>query len=135
MALLQTYTNESEIELARNRAVSAVAVQIKSAETYTADLTRRQQEIEKQKAALAGKPMPPALENELSSLNDELGRQGRLLAQKKDELANINARYDVDKRRWQEIKADQARAAAAGIEPPAKQTTKSAANPPATVTK
>jgi Domain of unknown function (DUF4124) len=135
MALLQTYTNESEIELARNRAVSAVAVQIKSAETYTADLTRRQQEIEKQKAALAGKPMTPALETELSSLNDELGRQGRLLAQKKDELANINARYDVDKRRWQEIKADQARAAAAAIEPPAKQTTKSAANPPATVTK
>jgi hypothetical protein len=134
-ALLQTYTNESEIELARNRAVSAVAVQIKSAETYTADLTRRQQEIEKQKAALAGKPMPAALENELSGLNDELGRQGRLLAQKKDELATINARYDVDKRRWQEIKADQARAAAVGIDSPAKQTAKSAANPPTTVTK
>ena len=135
MALLQTYTNEGEIELARNRAISAVAVQIKAAETYSTDLTRRQQEIEKQKAALAGKPMPPALENELSGLNDELGRQGRLLAQKKDELATINARYDVDKRRWQEIKADQARAAATGIEPPAKQTAKSVANPPATVTK
>ena len=120
-ALLQSYTSENEIELARSRAVTAVTGQIKSAETYTADLTRRQQELEKQKTALAGKPMPAAQENELTGLNDEIGRQGRLLAQKKDELATINARYDLDKRRWQEIKADQARAAAVAAEPPAKE--------------
>ena len=35
-------------------------------------------------------------------------------------MSTISARYDVDKRRWQEIKADQARAAAAGLEPPTK---------------
>jgi len=125
LALLQSYTSEDEIEFARGRAISAVSIQIKSAESYTTDLTRRQQELEKQKAALAGKPMPAALENELTSLNDELGRQGKLLALKKDELATISARYDVDKRRWQEIKADQSRAAAVGLEP----ATKAASNP------
>jgi Domain of unknown function (DUF4124) len=117
MALLQSYTSEDEIEFARSRAISAVANQVKSAEAYTGDMTRRQQELEKQKLALAGKPVPSALEIELTSLNDEIGRQGRLLAQKKDELATISARYDIDKRRWQEIKADQTRAAAAGLEP------------------
>jgi hypothetical protein len=135
MALLQSYTSENEIELARSRAVSAVASQIKSAETYASDLTRRQQELEKQKTALAGKPMPAALENELTGLNDEIGRQGRLLAQKKDELATINARYDVDKRRWQEIKADQNRAAAVGLEPATKQTAKPASIPAPTAAK
>lgn len=129
MALLQSYTSEDEIEFARSRAISAVTIQIKSAESYTTDLTRRQQELEKQKAALAGKPMTAALENELTSINDELGRQSRLLAMKKDELATISARYDVDKRRWQEIRADQARAAAVGLE--TKPTTKVGANPPA----
>jgi Domain of unknown function (DUF4124) len=129
MALLQSYTSEDEIEFARSRAISAVAIQIKSAESYTTDLSRRQQELEKQKTGLAGKPMPAALENELTSLNEELGRQNRLLAMKKDELATISARYDLDKRRWQEIKSDQSRAAAVGLEPATKQATKAASNP------
>jgi len=129
-ALLQSYTSEDEIEFARNRAISAVTNQIKSADDYTAGLARRQQELEKQKAALGGKPMSAALETELTSLNNELGRQNRLVALKKDELATISARYDIDKRRWQEIKADQSRAAAVGLEPATKQATKVGSNPP-----
>lgn len=128
MALLQSYTSEDEIEFARARAVSAVTAQIKAADAYSADMTRRQQEIEKQKTALAGKPVPPALENELVSLTNELDRQTRLIAQKKDELASINARYDVDKKRWQDIRNDQNRATAAGLEPPIKPTAKAASN-------
>ena len=129
-ALLQSYTSEDEIEFARGRAISAVTIQIKSAEDYTAGLARRQQELEKQKAELAGKPMSAALENELTSLNNELGRQRGLMALRKNELATISARYDVDKRRWQEIKADQSRAAAVGLEPATKQATKVGSNPP-----
>lgn len=131
MALLQSYTSEDEIEIARSRANSAVSIQIKSAEGYTAGLMRRQQELEKQRVALAGKPMPSALETELTSLTDEIGRQSKLLALKRDELATINARYDVDKRRWQEIKADQSRAAAAGLESAPKQGMKVGSNPTA----
>ncbi len=136
MALLQSYTSGDEIDFARNRAISAVSNQIKSAEAYTAEMTRRQQELEKKKAALGDKPVPAALESELKGLNDEIGRQGRLLAQKKDELATINARYDVDKRRWQEIKADQARSSAAGLDPVApKPATKVGSTAPPTAAK
>jgi len=130
-ALLQSYTNEDEIEIARSRANSAVSVQIKSAEGYTSGLMRRQQELEKQRVGLAGKPMPAALENELTSVADEIERQSKLLALKRDELASINARYDVDKRRWQEIKADQSRATAVGLEPAPKQGMKVGSNPTA----
>ncbi|MEO8738103.1 MAG: DUF4124 domain-containing protein [Casimicrobiaceae bacterium] len=116
-ALLQSYTSEQEIDFARNRAILTVDSQLKSAESYSADLRRRQAEIEKQKATLAGKPVPAAMENELVSLSNELGRQDGLIAQKRDEVASINARYDNDKKRWQEINAEQLRAAAAGIPP------------------
>jgi uncharacterized protein DUF4124 len=128
MALLQSYTSEDEIEFARTRGISAVTAQIKAAEAYSADMVRRQQEIEKQKAALGGKTVPPALENELVSLTNELDRQTRLIAQKKDELASINARYDVDKKRWQDIRSDQNRASAAGLDPPVKPTAKAASS-------
>ncbi|MEP6943931.1 MAG: DUF4124 domain-containing protein [Betaproteobacteria bacterium] len=128
MALLQSYTSEDEIEFARARAISAVTNQIKAAESYSSDLTRRQQELEKQKAGLNGKPMPAALENELVSLSNELGRQKGLLTQKMDELASINTRYDVDKRRWQDIRNDQARSTAVGLEAPNKAGTKAASS-------
>jgi hypothetical protein len=130
MALLQSYTSEDEIEFARGRAISAVTNQIKAAEGYSADLARRQQELETQKAALGGKPVPAALENELVSITNEMGRQKGLLSQKKDELAAINARYDVDKRRWQDIRTDQSRASAVGLEP--KQAAKGASTAPMT---
>jgi hypothetical protein len=130
MALLQSYTSEEEIEFARNRAISAVTGQIKAAEGYSADLMRRQRELEAQKAALGGKPVPAALENELVGLSNELGRQKGLLTQKKEELASINARYDVDKRRWQDIRSDQSRASAAGLDPANKQPAKAAVATP-----
>lgn len=116
MALLQSYTSEEEIEFSRARAIGAVNNQIKSAELYSADLARRQQELEKEKAALNGKPLPQVKENELVSLTNELERQKGLLALKKDEIATINARYDTDKKRWQDIRSDQSRSAAAGLE-------------------
>jgi hypothetical protein len=112
LALLQSYSNEQEIDIARNRAISAIDGQIKSAETYSADLTRRQKELEKQKSTAAGKAVPATVENELSTIAEELGRQARLTAQKKDELATINARYDADKQRWRDIRDEQIKAGA-----------------------
>ena len=132
MALLQSYTSEDEIEFARKRAISAVTDQIKAAEDYSATLVRREKELEAQKAALGGKPVPAALENELVGISNEMGRQKGLLTLKKDELATINARYDVDKRRWQDIKNDQSRASAAGLDPANKQPAKGAAPSPVT---
>jgi len=102
-----------EIDFARNRALSAIEAQLKSAETYNADLKKRLADLENQKTALAGKPVPATLENQVSAINDEMARQAQQISQRKDEMAAISARYDADKRHWQEIKADQARAAAA----------------------
>ena len=128
LALLQSYTSADEIDFARNRALSAIEAQLKSAETYNADLKKRLADLEKEKTALAGKPVPATLENQVSAINDEMGRQAQLITQKKDEMAAVSARYDADKRHWQEIKADQARAAAA--ESAAANASPSAAAPP-----
>ena len=113
LALLQSYTSAEEIDFARARALAAVDTQLKSAEAYNAELVRRLGELERQKTAPAGKAGPATLDNQISALNEEMGRQAKLIAQKKDEMAAISAKYDADKRHWIEIKADQERAAAA----------------------
>lgn len=110
-ALTQSFTSESEIDVARARAVSTLEAQLTTIENYMADMSRRKQDLEKRKAALGTKPVPAALDNELGSVTDELARQTALLAQKKEALAAVGKKYDADKRRWQEIKAEQEAAA------------------------
>jgi hypothetical protein len=104
-ALLQTYTTESEIDLARSRALGTIEGQVKSAQAYSAQLTKRKQELEARKAAGGDKAAPQAVERELANVDAELAKQADLLAGKKKEVDVVNARYDNDKLRWQQLRA------------------------------
>jgi len=103
-ALLSTYTMESEIELARKRALLTIDSQVQSSTAYSATLNKRRVELEKQKAALGNQPMPPVLDRELANITSELAKQDDLLAAKQKEIAVVNARYDADKKRWKELR-------------------------------
>jgi len=103
-ALLSTYTMESEIELARKRALLTIDSQVQSSTAYSATLNKRRVELERQKAALGDKPMPPVLDRELANIMSELAKQDVLLAAKQKEIAVVNARYDADKKRWKELR-------------------------------
>ena len=117
--LLDSYTTEAEIDLARNRASQAIEQQMEIARSYTASLAKRQQDLQKRKAELGAKGLPPADEQELGRLQAEIEVQNASLAQKKQDLERIVARYAADKRRWQEIGDKQrlARPAATGATP------------------
>ena len=112
-ALMQSYTSESEIDIARNRAISTLESQINAAQVYTADLTRRQKSVAKQKTSYGGKPIPIELERESVTIDTELSRQAILIRQKQEEMALATAKYDAVKQRWREILVNQERAAAA----------------------
>jgi Domain of unknown function (DUF4124) len=133
IALTHSYTSEEEIDFARNRALQAVESQVKSAETYIADLTKRQQELKKDKLAYGAKPVPVTLENELTGLDEELARQDKVLAQRRAEIAAINAKYESDKQRWREIRTDPPKPPASAASnapqaPPSKGTTSTVTN-------
>jgi hypothetical protein len=107
-ALLSSYTSESEIELARKRSLQAIDGTMKSAQAYTEQLTRRKQELDtKIKNEYREKPVPVVLERELAGITTELGRQADLIALKKREIAQVNAKYDADKERWRALIAAQ----------------------------
>ena len=77
--------------------------------------------MRKDKLAYGTKPVPATLDNELTGLDEELVRQEKVLAQRRAEITAINAKYESDKLRWREIKADQGKspAPAAANTPPA----------------
>lgn len=112
-ALLQSYTSENEIDLARSRAVSTLQAQIASAQKFSETLARQQKSLAARKQTYEGKPVPIELERESASVDAELSRQNILIRQKQEELAMVTQKYDTIKQRWREIVADKERAAAA----------------------
>ena len=106
-ALLASYTTEAEIDLARARAVATVESQIQSAQAYLAQLTKRKTELDARKAKLGDGPVPAQLERDSASVDAEYAKNRDLVVQKQRELAVVTARYDADKQRWRELKAQQ----------------------------
>ena len=104
-ALLSTYTMESEIDLARKRALSTIDQQVQSSAVYSTQLGKRKTELEAKKAALGDKPVPPVIERELSNINSELAKQADLVAARQKDVILVNARYDADAKRWRELRA------------------------------
>ncbi len=117
-ALLATYTVESEIDLARRRALATIEQQIQSSTAYAAQLTKRKADVAQRKAALGDKPVPPVLEREIANIDSELGRQDELIAAKQKEIVAVNARYDADKKRWRELRSATEAQMRGGTPPP-----------------
>lgn len=130
-ALLSTYTMESEIDLARRRALATIDQQIQSSTAYTTQLSKRREELEAKKTGVQGQPVPPVLEREVANLDTELARQADLVAAKQKEVFLVNLRYDADLKRWRELRANTEaqlnatanKAAAEGKSAPAKAST------------
>jgi len=112
-ALVSSYTNEAEIDLARNRSLQTINNVILSSQGFSEQLSKRRVEVEAKKVESQGKPVAAVLDRELESIDGELARQADLIAQKKRETVVITAKYDADKQRWRELVAAKAAAKSA----------------------
>jgi ribosomal protein S17E len=104
-ALLNTYSNEKEIDLARNRnlqqqasRIDSINSQLKTIENKIAGLKR---EADSDKSS--GKPIPPSLLDDLNESQSRLAKMQQDLDKAKSEKAVIDARYDADKARYKEL--------------------------------
>jgi len=108
-ALLATYTSERDIEDARKRDLADNERLTREVETKIEALKKRRAGYEKElafykdgtdKKAKAGPPSK--LTADMSNVDIDLKAQEDLLQVKKKEVAQINAKYDQDKKRYQE---------------------------------
>lgn len=103
-ALLATYTNEKDIEDARARALKDNEAAVKDIEKRIGGLKKRQAELKKEMEFYSGKNKPPQkLEQDIKSAEFDVKTQEELMATKKKEVEQINARYDDDKKRYREL--------------------------------
>lgn len=103
-ALLDTYANEREIELARSRALEEIGRARKEIEKRIDEAKKRQAKAKSELEFYKGSGNPPqALEAAALSAAQDIKSQQNLLQHKMKEADDINAKYDADKRRFIEL--------------------------------
>ena len=99
-ALLNTYSSEKDLEDARGRVLKDNEVAIQETEKRIAGAEQRKKELDQEKEFYLKKPMPPKLAQDMKNNEVEIRNQRELLEAKRKQVANINAKYDEDKRRY-----------------------------------
>jgi hypothetical protein len=102
-ALLNTYASEKDIDEARARALQVNDEAIKDAERKLAEAQKRQKQLAGEAEFFQKKPMPTQLRLDIQNNQNELKSHGELLDAKRKDTVAINAKYDEDKRRYQEL--------------------------------
>ena len=103
-ALLATYTSEKDIDQARGRALKENEAAVAEIEKRIVALQKRKEDLKKELDFYQGKNKPPAkLEADTKNNEFDIKTQQGLLDTKKKEVAQINARYDDDRKRYVEL--------------------------------
>jgi hypothetical protein len=103
-ALLQTYADESDIERVRQRALADNRTAASQVQATINRLKQRQEQLDKEQAKYKNSSeMPPKLLQDVRAVAYDLSLQDQLLATRKKEAAEINARYDEEKRKYREL--------------------------------
>jgi len=105
-ALVATYTNEEEIDAARDRSLAIPAQGTKTIESKLEKANGQLTELKKQADALAAqkKPLPAHLLEDVSSSQKEIAALEADLAQRKAQSNAIRAKFEADKQRFRELK-------------------------------
>lgn len=113
-ALLATYTNEAEIDAARDRSLAMPLQAIKNLESKNEKLSAELLTLKKQADGIAAKqkPLPPDLLEDVQAKQKQQAALEADLAKKKAEVEDIRARYEADKLRFRELSGKAATASA-----------------------
>ena len=105
-ALLNTYSNEKEIDLARDRnllqveaRVNSYTMMLKSAEATLADLLEERNAINKN-----GRKIPASLTEDIAEAEALVAKRKKELETSNKEVEAVKARYAADKQRYRELK-------------------------------
>ena len=105
-ALLNTFSNENEIDLSRDRSLQQVEARINSITTMLKSAQDSLVEHQKEQDGLVkqGKKIPNSLLEDLAEAEARVTKLAKELAQNEQELASVKARFEADKQRYRELK-------------------------------
>jgi len=116
-ALLNTYGNEKDIDLMRDRAIAEKEVAGKQArEKYEAAL-KRKKALERELEFYAKKPVPANLKAQIQANETEIAAQTQAVEDKNKEIEAVRAKFEDDRKRYRELTGAKPAASAAPARP------------------
>lgn len=102
--LLNTYANEKEIDLVRDRTLDQIGGSVKSLQTKYDETLKRRKQLSDEQAGYKGKAVPNTLKERIRTNELDLQTQLAATEEKKREMELVVKRYDEEKRRYVELK-------------------------------
>lgn len=104
--LLDTFTTDRDIDMARDDRVSAIDSQIQLAESNIKEGERKMNEVNTHIADIekSGRAVPDNLFKQRDSVSRQLENNYKYVETKQDERKQINARFEEDMKRFRELK-------------------------------
>ena len=102
-ALLDSYSSEREIDLARDRSVDMIKVRIDSLHLQVQQVTQREKDAARAVEAHKGAPSE-ALNANLAKVRDEKAALEASLVRYEKDLEATRTRFEADKKRWGELR-------------------------------
>lgn len=102
-ALLGSYTNEKEIDLARDRSLAEIEKRASQANARLETALKQQKQLELDREFYMNKPLPTQLQAKFRDNENEIAAQKKILQQRDPDIASIKTRFDADKARFRQI--------------------------------
>ena len=125
-ALLDSFTNEKEIDLKRSRDIQQIEINIAAQQTNLKNITARQAEVKTKidNITRAQKPVPPQLQEDVERLAREKTKTQTQILDKRKEIVERNLEYEAMRTRFIQLKGGTETPAGAapgtGVETPRK---------------
>jgi len=106
-ALLDTFSNEQEIDLKRNRDIQLIEANIDTLQGNLTNMAERQNDARTRADQYAKdkRPVPPAIQDELDRISAETAQTNKQILQMRSDIMSINKNYDDLKKRFIELTA------------------------------
>ncbi len=100
---METYVNVEEIETIRKRALDDVRQSIRNTEAQIAEIKARRKKFEDEAEFYKKRMLPPDVQKGLEDTGLEIKSQESVIEAKKKEIGVIQAKYDDDLKRYQDL--------------------------------
>lgn len=122
-ALLDTYASANDIDRAQTKAETEIKSALKAAHEKIATAQKDQQRWLGEAEFYKRTTPPPTIEANLRTVNREIQLQLELVEARKKELAALQAKFDAERRRYQELTGRNTGSRPTTITPPASPST------------
>lgn len=102
-ALTGSYSNEKDIDIARDRAIADIEKNAEQAKIRLEAAQKKQKQFDQEKEFYQKKPLPAPLQKQIEANEKELAAQQKALEQKDADIAAARARFDADKERYRQL--------------------------------